>query len=180
MKIVILDGYTENPGDLSWEGFEQLGELTVYDRTPYEDAEIIKRIGDADAVIVNKVPISKATLDACPSIKYIGVLATGYNVVDYTTAKERGIPVCNIPTYGTDAVGQFAIAMLLEICHHVAHHSDAVHAGRWENNDDWCFWDFPLIELANKTMGIIGFGRIGQATGRIAKALNMKVIAYDS
>ena len=100
--------------------------------------------------------------------------------MDYTTAKERGIPVCNIPTYGTDAVGQFAIAMLLEICHHVAHHSDAVHAGRWENNDDWCFWDFPLIELANKTMGIIGFGRIGQATGRIAKALNMKVIAYDS
>ena len=180
MKIVILDGYTENPGDLSWEGFEQLGELVVYDRTPYEDAEIIKRIGDADAVIVNKVPISKATLDACPSIKYIGVLATGYNVVDYTTAKERGIPVCNIPTYGTDAVGQFAIAMLLEICHHVAHHSDAVHAGRWENNQDWCFWDFPLIELANKTMGIIGFGRIGQATGRIAKALNMKVIAYDS
>ena len=177
MKIVILDGYTENPGDLSWDGFEKLGELTVYDRTPRE--KIIERIGKAEAVIVNKTPIDKATLEACPNVQYIGVLATGYNVVDVNAAKEKGIAVCNIPTYGTDAVAQFAIALLLEVCHHVAHHSQAVHEGRWENNADWCFWDYPLIELAGKTMGIIGFGRIGQATGRIAKALGMKVIAYD-
>lgn len=177
MKIVILDGYTENPGDLSWEGFEALGDVVVYDRTPVE--LIQERIGDADAVIVNKVPITEETLDKCTGIKYIGVLATGYNVVNVEAAKKRGIPVCNIPTYGTDAVGQFAIAMLLEICHHVGHHSNAVHEGRWENCEDWCFWDYPLIELAGKTMGVIGFGRIGQATGRIAKALGMKVMAYD-
>lgn len=177
MKIVILDGYTENPGDLSWEGFENLGELVVYDRTPVD--LIVERIGDADAVITNKTPITEDTLNKCPKVKYIGVLATGYNVVDVETARKRNIPVTNIPTYGTAAVGQFAIAMLLEICHHVAHHSDAVHEGRWESNADWCFWDYPLIELADKTMGVIGFGRIGQATGRIAKALGMNVIAYD-
>lgn len=178
MKIVILDGYTENPGDLSWAGFEKLGELTVYDRTPHE--KIIERIAKAEAVIVNKTPIDKATLAACPNIRYIGVLATGYNVVDVNEAKERGIIVTNIPTYGTDAVAQFAIALLLEVCHHVGHHSQAVYAGKWEHNADWCFWDYPLIELAGKTMGIIGFGRIGQATGRIAKALGMKVIAHDA
>jgi glycerate dehydrogenase len=177
MKIVILDGYTENPGDLSWEGFEKLGDLTVYDRTPGE--KIIERIGSAEAVIVNKTPIDKKVLEACPTIKYVGVLATGYNVVDTNAAKEKGIVVCNIPTYGTDAVGQFAIALLLEICHHAQHHSNAVHEGRWENNKDWCFWDYPLIELAGKKMGVIGFGRIGQTTGRIAKALGMEVIAYD-
>ena len=180
MKIVILDGYTENPGDLSWEGFEKLGSLTVYDRTSLTDVgEITSRIGDADAVITNKTPISKQVMDACPNIKYVGVLATGYNVVDTNTAKERGIVVTNIPTYGTYAVGQFAIALLLEICHHIGHHNDAVHAGRWNNCEDWCFWDYPLIELAGKTMGIIGFGRIGQTTGAIAKALGMRVIAFD-
>lgn len=178
MKIVVLDGYTENPGDLSWGGFEKLGELTVYDRTPYEN--IAERIGDAEAVIVNKTPIDSRIFNQCPQIRYIGVLATGYNVVDVKTAKEKGIVVCNIPTYGTEAVAQFAIALLLEVCHHVAHHSQAVHEGRWEKNADWCFWDYPLIELAGKTMGIIGFGRIGQATGRIAKALGMNVIAYDA
>lgn len=176
MKIVILDGYTENPGDLSWGGFEKLGEVTVYDRTPQE--KIVERIGNAEAVIVNKTPMDKDTLEACPTIKYIGVLATGYNVVDVNTAKEKGIAVCNIPAYGTQAVAQFAIALLLEVCHHVAHHDQAVHEGRWENNVDWCFWEYPLIELAGKTMGIIGFGRIGQAAGRIAKALGMNVIAY--
>ncbi|MFI3169558.1 MAG: D-2-hydroxyacid dehydrogenase [Faecalibacterium sp.] len=181
MKIVVLDGYTLNPGDISWAGLEALGEVTVYDRTPVGDAaEIIARIGDADAVYTNKTPISADTLAACPNVKFIGVLATGYNVVDVAAAKEKSISVCNVPTYGTDAVGQFAIAMLLEICHHVAHHSDAVHQGRWENNVDWCFWDYPLIELAGKTIGIIGFGRIGQSTGRIAKALGMHVVAYDS
>lgn len=180
MKIVILDGYTENPGDLSWEGFEKMGPTTVYDRTPPEEVKtIIGRIGDAEAVITNKTPVTAEILAACPKVRYIGVLATGYNVVDTAAAKKRGIPVCNIPTYGTAAVGQFAIAMLLEICHHVAHHSDAVHQGRWTACPDWCFWDYPLIELAGKTMGVIGFGRIGQATGRIAKALGMEILAFD-
>ena len=178
MKIVILDGYTENPGDLSWKGFEDLGALTVYDRTPAE--QIVARIGDAEAVIVNKVPITAETMDACPSIKYIGVLATGYNVIDVAAAKQRGIAVTNIPTYGTAAVAQMAFALLLEICHHAAHHSNAVHEGRWENNIDWCFWDYPLIELAGKTIGIIGFGRIGQNVGQIAQAFGMKVLAYDT
>lgn len=178
MKIVILDGYTENPGDLSWKDLEALGNLTVYDRTA--PADIVKRIGDAEIVITNKTPISAETMEACPKIQYVGVLATGYNVVDVDEAKKRGIIVTNIPTYGTDAVGQFAIALLLEICHHIGHHSEAVHEGRWENNKDWCFWDYPLIELAGKTMGIIGFGRIGQTTGRIAQALGMKVLAYDA
>ena len=177
MKIVVLDGYTENPGDLSWNGLESLGELTVYDRT--QPDEIAARIRGAGAVYVNKVALDRETIFSAPDLKFIGVLATGYNVVDIAAARERGIAVCNIPTYGTAAVGQFAIAMLLEICHHVAHHSDAVHAGRWEQNADWCFWDYPLIELAGKTMGIIGFGRIGQTTGRIARALGLNVIAYD-
>ena len=178
MKIVILDGYTENPGDLSWEGFAALGELTVYERTAA--ADIVPRIGDAEIVYTNKTPITAETLAVCPNLRYIGLLATGYNVVDVAAAKARGVAVTNIPTYGTAAVAQFAIAMLLEICHHVAHHSDAVHAGRWTANPDWCFWDYPLIELDGKTMGIIGFGRICQATGRIARALGMRVLAYDS
>ena len=180
MKIVVLDGYTENPGDLSWEGLKDLGELTVYDRTPVGDAgEIIKRIGDAQAVFTNKTPLTKEVFEACGHIRFVGVLATGYNVVDCDAASARGIPVCNIPSYGTDAVAQYTIALLLEICHHIGHHSQAVREGRWESCPDWCFWDYPLIELAGKTMGIIGFGRIGQAEGRIAKALGMNVIAYD-
>ncbi|MDR0388507.1 MAG: D-2-hydroxyacid dehydrogenase [Spirochaetaceae bacterium] len=180
MKIVILDGYTENPGDLSWEGFEKLGELTVYSRSSLTDPqEAISRIDNAGAVITNKTPISAEVIKACPSIKYIGVLATGYNVVDSAAARARDIPVCNIPTYGTAAVGQFAMALLLEICHHIGHHDKAVHDGRWEHNDDWCFWDYPLIELAGKTMGVSGFGRIGQVTGTIAKAMGMKVLAFD-
>jgi glycerate dehydrogenase len=177
MTIVVLDGYTENPGDLSWGGFEALGKLTVYDRTPPE--KIVERIAGNEAVIVNKTPISGETMAACPSIKYIGVLATGYNVVDVKAAGERGITVTNIPTYGTAAVGQFAMALLLEICHHVGHHDGAVHEGRWEHNPDWCFWDYPLIELAGKTLGIIGFGRIGQVSGTIGRALGMRVIAHD-
>ena len=180
MKIVILDGYTENPGDLSWSQLERFGALTVYDRTPCEPAEIIRRIGDAEIVITNKTPIGREVLDACPSVRFIAVLATGYNVVDVKYAREKGIPVSNVPAYGTDAVGQFAIALLLELCHHVAHHSDAVHEGRWEKNPDWCFWDYPSIELENKTMGVIGLGRIGQITSRVAQAFGMKVLAYDS
>lgn len=181
MKLVILDGYTENPGDLSWDGLRAFGDLTVYDRTSLTDEdEIISRIGDAEIAITNKTPLSRRVLEACPNLKLISVLATGYNVIDCQFAREKGIPVSNVPSYGTDAVAQFAIAMLLEICHHVAHHSDAVHEGRWESNPDWCFWDYPLIELAGKTMGVIGFGRIGQATGKLAKALGMEVLAYDS
>ena len=180
MKIVVLDGYTENPGDLSWSGLEALGEVTVYDRTSYvEDPIIAERIGDAEVVIMNKTPISKETIDKCPNIKLIAVLATGYNVVDYAYAKEKGIPVCNVPTYGTASVGQYAIALLLEICHHIGYHSQTVHDGKWQNHIDWCYWDYPLIELDGKTAGIIGFGRIGQTTGKIAKALGMNVIAYD-
>ncbi|AGF58746.1 MULTISPECIES: D-2-hydroxyacid dehydrogenase [Clostridium] len=177
MNIVVLDGYTLNPGDITWDGIERLGNLTVYDRTPGD--KIVERIGSAEVVFTNKAPILKETFEQCPNIKFVGVLATGYNVVDVVAAKEKGISVTNIPTYGTDAVGQFVIGLLLEICHHIAHHDKAVHDGRWENNNDWCFWDYPLIELAGKTMGIIGFGRIGQTTGRIAKALGMKVIVFD-
>lgn len=178
MKIVVLDGYTLNPGDITWEGMEALGELTVYDRTKAED--VAARIGDADVVYTNKTPITKETLDACPNVKFIGVLATGYNIVDIAAAKEKGIPVSNIPTYGTAAVSQFAIGLLLELCHHIGEHSDAVKAGEWTSNPDWCFWKYPLVELDGKTMGIIGFGRIGQDTGKIAQALGMKVLAYDA
>lgn len=181
MKIVVLDGHALNPGDLSWGALEALGELTVYERTPLTDMEeIIRRIGAAEAIFTNKTPLNARVFAACKELKYVGVLATGYNVVDVAAAKAKGITVTNIPTYGTAAVGQFAIALLLEICHHIGHHDDAVHEGRWQTNPDWCFWDAPLIELDGKTMGIVGFGRIGQATGRIAKALGMRVIASDT
>jgi glycerate dehydrogenase len=181
MKIVILDGFTENPGDLSWEGFESLGELTVYPRIQGNDKALtLEAIGGAEIVITNKTPITAEILAACPGIQYIGVLATGYNVVDLEAAKRAGIPVTNIPAYGTAAVSQFVFALLLEICHHVGHHDETVKAGKWARNEDFCFWDFPLIELSGKTMGIIGFGRIGQATGKIAKAIGMRVLANDS
>ena len=181
MKIVVLDGYTENPGDLSWDKLREFGDLTVYDRTPVDDEEeIIRRIGDAEVVFTNKTPVSRKVINACPNMRMISMLATGYNVVDYTYAKEKGIPVTNVPTYGTASVGQFAIALLLEICHHIGHHDRTVHEGKWENCEDWCYWDYPLIELDGKTMGVIGFGRIGQTTGRLAKALGMRVLAYDS
>ena len=152
MKIVILDGYTENPGDLSWGALEKMGNLVVYDRTPAE--KIVERIGDAQAVYVNKVPITRETIDQCPNLRFIGVLATGYNVIDVKAAKAKGITVCNVPTYGTDAVAQYAMALLLELCHHVGEHSECVKRGEWTNHEDWCFWNYPLIELAGKTMGI--------------------------
>lgn len=177
MKIVILDGYCVNPGDRSWEKLEKLGELTVYDRTPYNDADIIERIGDSEIVVTNKTPISENTLKSCPGIKFITVLATGYNIVDTAAARAREIGVANIPGYGTDAVAQFAISLLLELCAHVGHHSARVHEGAWNSSPDWCFWDHPLIELTGKTIGILGYGRIGKQTGRIAKALGMKVLA---
>lgn len=182
MKIVILDGYTENPGDLSWEGFEALGDLTVYPRTPFLDgnAEIIRRAKGAEAVIVNKTPLSGDTIRALlPELKYIGLLATGYNVVDIETAKQHNIPVCNIPTYGTTAVAQFVMALLLELCHHIGLHNRAVKAGEWSRSEDFCFWKRPLIELDGKTLGIIGYGRIGQATAHLAAAFGMHILASD-
>lgn len=179
MKISVIDGYTENPGDLSWDGLRTLGDVVIYDHSTRDEAEIIRRIGDAEIVVANKSPISRRVLDACPNAKYITIQATGYDPIDYVYAREKGIPVSNVPTYGTAYVAQFAIALLLEICGHAAHHSDAVHAGRWAESGEWTFWDYPMIELAGKTMGIIGFGRIGQNVGRIAKALGMNVIAFN-
>ncbi len=181
MKIVVLDAYTENPGDLSWEPLEALGELTVYDRTSYSDDPLIaERLQGADIAVVNKTPISKETIDRCPDLKAVAVLATGYNIVDYKYARERGIAVMNVPTYGTQIVGQYAVGLLLEICSHYGHHDATVKEGRWQNNADWCYWDYPMIELYGKTAGIIGLGRIGQTTARILGAIGMKVIAYDS
>ncbi len=183
MKIVILDGYTENPGDLSWEGFQALGELTVYDRTPFKDGndEIIRRAKGAEIVIVNKTPLSAETLSAlAPQLRYIGVLATGYNIVDTAAAAAQGVPVCNIPTYGTTAVAQYTMALLLELCHHVGEHSRSVKNGGWSRCPDFCYWNTPLIELAGKTFGIIGYGRIGKATARLAAAFGMDVLAYDA
>ena len=179
MKISVIDGYTENPGNLSWDGLRTLGDVVIYDHSTRDEAEIIRRIGDAEIVVANKSPISRRVLDACPNAKYITIQATGYDPIDYVYAREKGIPVSNVPTYGTASVAQFAIALLLEICGHAAHHSDAVHAGRWAESGEWTFWDYPMIELAGKTMGIIGFGRIGQNVGRIAKALGMNVIAFN-
>ncbi len=181
MKIVVLDGYTENPGDISWAPLEALGEVTVYDRTSYVDAPIIaERLGDAEVAVINKTPISKATIDACPNLKAIAVLATGYNVTDYEYAKEKGIPVLNVPVYGTDNVSQFAVSLLLEVCSHIGHHNDSVHAGEWASNVDWCYWHFPMIEVSGKTAGIIGLGKIGCNTAKILKAMNVNVIAYDA
>ncbi len=177
MKLVVLDGHAVNPGDLSWECLEQFGKVTVYERTKQEDA--ISRIGDSDIVLTNKTAITAELLDACPTVKLVCVLATGYNVVDCKAARERNIPVCNVPDYGTDAVAQFTFALLLELCHRVGHHDHVVHKGKWSSIPDFCFWDTPQMELAGKTLGIIGFGRIGRAVGRIAKAFGMKVLAYN-
>ena len=178
MKIVVLDGYTENPGDLSWDGLRALGELTVYERTRPE--EIASRVADAEIIVTNKVPITRELLEQCPGIRYVSVLATGYNVVDLTAAAERGIPVSNVPAYGTAAVGQFAIGMLLEICCQIGFHDRSVHDGDWAACPDFTYHKTPLIELAGKTMGIIGFGRIGRQTGAIAKAMGMRVLATGS
>lgn len=182
MKAVILDGYTLNPGDLDWSEVKELVDVTIYDRTTYSQEElslVIERSKDAEIILTNKTPIPAEVIKELPYLKYIGMLSTGFDAVDIEAAKESGITVANIPTYGTDAVSQMAIALLLELCHHVGSHSDAVRRGDWTNNADWSFWNYPLIELSGKTMGIIGFGRIGQATGRIAQALGMKVLAFD-
>lgn len=177
-KIVVLDGYTENPGDLSWDILaSQADNFILYDRTAPDD--IVARIADAQIILINKTPVSKATMDACPNLLYIGVLATGYNVVDVAAASERGITVTNIPTYGTDAVAQYTMALLLELCHHVGAHNDSVHRGDWSRSKDFCYWNYPLTELSGKTMGIIGYGRIGQAVALRAKAFGMKILAYS-
>ena len=180
MKIVLLDGEALNPGDLSWEPLQALGELTVYPRGTNDQQEVIRRIGDAEIVLTNKTPISRQVFEACPGIRLLSVVATGYNVVDVQAAREHGVAVCNVPAYGTEMVAQFAIGLLLELCHRVQQHSDAVHAGQWESCPNFCFWNSPIVELAGKTMGIIGFGRIGRAVGRIAKALGMRVLATGS
>lgn len=176
MKIVVLDGYTLNPGDLSWKALEVYGDLMVYDRT--DENQIVERIADCEIVFTNKTPLTESVLKACPNIRFIGVLATGYNVVDIQAAKNLNISVCNIPDYGTNAVAQYVFALLLTICHRVETHSESVFEGEWLKSSDFCYWKSPLMELAGKTMGIIGLGRIGKRTAEIAKAFGMKVIAY--
>lgn len=176
MKIVVLDGYTLNPGDLSWDGLKELGDLTVHDRTEKISSAIVTAIGNAEIIFTNKTPLSEEVLKQVPTVKYIGVLATGYNIVDTAAAKTLGITVTNIPTYGTMAVAQMTFALILELCHHVGEHSRAVYNGEWSNCPDFCFWNTPLIELSGKTLGVIGFGRIGQATAKIALAFGMNVV----
>ena len=177
MKIVILESHAVNPGDLSWDVLNQFGEVTVYPRTPYEQAA--ERIGDAEIVLINKTNFNAALMDACPNLKLICVLATGYNVVDCDAAKERGIIVCNVPAYSTNSVAQFTFALLLELCHQVGAHSQAVHRGDWSNCPDFCFWYTPQMELTGKILGIIGFGSIGQTVAKIAKTFGLNVIAYS-
>ena len=176
-RIVVLDGFTLNPGDLSWEGLEELGECSYYERSSPE--EVMKRAAGAEIILVNKIALSSDMIERLSSLKYIGVTATGYNIVDIEAARRRGIPVTNVPTYGTDSVAQMVFAHLLNLTQNVAHHVQTVRDGRWCSSEDFCYRDTPLIELAGLTMGIIGFGRIGRATAKLALAFGMKVIAYD-
>jgi glycerate dehydrogenase len=177
MNIVVLDGYTLNPGDLSWEELKRIGDVTIYDRTPKE--LILERAHDADVLFTNKTPLTSEIITQLPNLKYIGVLATGYNVVDIKAATQQEIIVTNIPAYGTYSVAQMVFALLLELCHHVQLHSNAVRSGAWTKSPDFCFWNYPLIELAGKTIGILGFGRIGRQVAKIAAALGMNIIAAD-
>lgn len=176
-KIVILDGHSLNPGDLSWEAIGELGDLIVYERTSVE--EVMERIRDASYIFTNKTQITRDLIEAASKLEFIGVLATGYNVVDLAAAKEKGIPVCNIPNYSTEAVAQLVFALLLEIANQVGHHNQAVKEGRWSASPDFCFWDFPLMELQGKSMGFIGFGHTGQASARLARAFGLKTLAYN-
>ncbi|HLJ16805.1 MAG TPA: D-2-hydroxyacid dehydrogenase [Bryobacteraceae bacterium] len=178
MEIVVLDGYALNPGDLSWDWVEALGATKIYDRT--EERLVVERAAGAEIVLTNKTPLSADTLRQLPQLRYIGVLATGYDIIDMEAAYEQGITVTNVPTYGTASVAQFTIAMLLELCHHIGCHSEAVRAGEWSRSQDWSFWKTPLVELSGKTMGIVGFGRIGRQTANIAHALGLRVIATDA
>ena len=179
MKIVILDGYTLNPGDLSWDALMNIADVTILDRTNSDPQSIIKAIGDAEAVLTNKLQLSKDILIQLPKLKYIGVTATGYNIIDLETAKKQGIVVTNVPAYSTKSVAQLTMALLLELCHHVGDHSNAVHSGQWETSKDFSFWNSPLIELEGKTMGIIGFGQIGKATATLAQAFGLKVLVFN-
>jgi glycerate dehydrogenase len=178
VKIAVLDGYCLNPGDLTWDALRRIGEVEVFDRTRLED--VAARAAGAEIVLLNKTPMPAHVLERLPALRYIGVLATGYNVVDVEAARAWGVVVTNVPTYGTASVAQFVFALLLELCHHVGMHADATRAGEWSRNPDWSFWKSPLVELAGKTMGIVGFGRIGRQTGRIADAMGMRVIAHDT
>ncbi|HZK63464.1 MAG TPA: D-2-hydroxyacid dehydrogenase, partial [Puia sp.] len=174
MKIVILDGYALNPGDLSWDGLKQMGELLVYERTPYD--KTVERCTGAEVVLTNKAPVRKEDMENLPDLKYIGVLATGFNIIDVETARKKNITVSNIPVYGTASVMQLTFALLLELCQHVQRHSDSVMSGKWSQSPDFCFRDFPLIELAGKTMGIIGFGHIGEQVADVAAAFGMHIL----
>ena len=175
MKIVILDGRALNPGDMSYDVIHQFGDVTLYQQTESQE-DTISRIGNSQIVLTNKVPITRDVLNACPDIRLICVLATGYNIVDVNACKEKGIPVCNVPSYGTAAVAQFTLALMLEICHQIGHHSKVVHEGKWCASINFCFWDTPQMELGGKTLGIIGFGRIGQAVAKLAEAFGMRVL----
>jgi glycerate dehydrogenase len=177
MNIVVLDGHTLNPGDLDWRGLEAYGEVTVYDRTPAE--KIVERAEGAEITLTNKTPLREATLDRLPDLRYIGVLATGYDVVDTEAAAARDIVVTNVPTYATQAVAQMTLALLLELCHHVQAHGTAVKEGAWSASPDFSFWNTPLVELAGKTMALVGFGRIGRATAKLADAFGMTVLAVE-
>ena len=177
MKIVVLDGYTLNPGDLSWDGLKQIGALEVYERTSAE--EVYERAKDAEIVLTNKTPVSGEVINKLSSLRYIGVLATGYNIVDVEAAKNKNVVVTNVPGYGTDSVVQLTFALLLELCLHVQRHSDAVLDGKWSRSKDFCFWDYPLMELSGKTMGIIGFGNIGQEVGNVATAFGMNILGQS-
>jgi len=176
-KIVVLDGYTLNPGDLSWKDLEALGQCTFYERTG--PGEILSRAEGAEIVLTNKTVLSSDVIEKLPALKYVGVLATGYNIVDVEAASDRGVIVTNVPAYGTQSVAQLVFAHLLNLTHQVGHHAETVRNGRWVSSVDFCYWDTPLIELAGLTMGIIGFGRIGQTTAKLASAFGMKVVAYD-
>ncbi|HLR48964.1 MAG TPA: D-2-hydroxyacid dehydrogenase [Candidatus Sphingobacterium stercoripullorum] len=177
MEISIVDGFTLNPGDLNWDEIAELGELKIYDRTKPD--EIIERCQNSEIILTNKVPIDAEAINNLPNLKYIGVTATGYNIIDIEAAKERGIVVTNVPGYSTESVVQLTFALLTELCHRVQKHSDAVSSGKWSSSLDFSFWDYPLIELSGKTMGVIGFGGIGQRVADVAEAFGMKVIAHS-
>lgn len=176
MNIVVLDGFTLNPGDLSWESLRRLGRCTIYDRTHAD--QILERAGGAEIILTNKTPLSAATISQLPNLRYIGILATGYNVVDVAAARQRGVPVCNVPAYGTSSVAQHVFALVLELTQRAGHHASSVRQGRWATNADWCYWDHPLIELDGLTLGIVGFGRIGQAVAKLGAAFGMKTIVH--
>lgn len=178
MKIVVLDGRGLNPGDLSWDCLNQFGDVTIYESTSSE-AEAIRRIGDAEIVLINKVQVTETMLAACPSVKLIAVQATGYNVVDCEAAKRHGVTVCNVPSYGTAAVAQFTMALILELCHRIGLHDASVHHGDWANCGNFCYWLTPQMELAGKTLGIVGFGRIGQAVAKVARGFGLNILAYS-